>query len=129
MARREARPIIFVCAALGINGDLIMDSIVALKQDEAMSIFKEKYQVLPLNVIGPFYKKRTQVLNNTTAIKFTNTIKKAEYNEWKVNAIFLSDPKDQAYLIFTGRIDNKKITPPQGTIIVPISNLRIIENV
>lgn len=129
MARREARPIIFVCAVISHEGELVIDSIVASKQEEAISIFKEKYCIAPSSILGPFYRKKTQVINNTTSMKFTNTIKKAEYNGWLVNAIFLSDPENQAYLVFIKRIDNKKITPPQGTVIVPILNLRIIENV
>jgi hypothetical protein len=38
----------------------------------------------------------------------------------------LTDPPDQAYLVFKKRVDGKKATAPQGTITAPISDLRFI---
>jgi len=77
-------------------------------------------------VLGPFFKKRAQVLENTRSLKFTNQNKKAIYNEWYVNAFMLKEPENQAYLVFIRRVDDKKLPPPKGTITVPISDLRFI---
>lgn len=128
MSRRGSRPIVFVCGSLSTTGELIMETITAPVQKEAVSLFEKKHGAPPQNVLGPFYSKRTQVLQNTTNLKFTNEIKKAEYNGWLVNAMILKDPADHSFLIFTGRVDNKLITAPKGTIVVPNSSLRIIQD-
>lgn len=128
MSRRGSRPIIFVCGGISDAGELIMESIPASVQTEAISLFKEKYGNNPKSVLGPFYKKRTQILENTTSLKFTNDIKKAEYNGWIVNAMRLAEPINHAYLIFISRLDDKKMIAPKGTVVVPYSNLRIIQD-
>ncbi len=126
MARRGSRPIIFVCSDISITGDLISESVIASSQNEAISIFKGKYGQSPKSILGPFYHKKKQILENTRALKFTNEVKKAEYEGWIVNAMMLADPPNHAFLVFLGRIDGKKINIPTGTIVVPCSNLRLI---
>jgi hypothetical protein len=76
--------------------------------------------------MGPFYKKRAQVLESTRVLKFTNQTKRAQYNDWLVNAFILKEPVDQAYLVFIKRLDDKKLPTPKGTITVPVSELRFI---
>ena len=128
MSRRGSRPIIFICGSLSTTGDLIMESVNASVQADAISLFKDKYGFAPKTILGPFYQKRKQILENTINLKFTNDIRKAEYDGWIVNAVRLVEPDNHAYLIFSNRIDNKKMTLPKGTVVVPYSNLRIIQD-
>jgi hypothetical protein len=126
MSRRLARPIFFVCAAATQQGDLIVKMIPANSQQEAMDLFVKEFSVSPQEVLGPFYKKRMQILETTRTLKFSSQTKKALYNGWIVNAFMLKEPVDQAYLVFVKREDGKKIPSPKGTITVPVSELRFI---
>jgi hypothetical protein len=126
MSRRLTRPIFFVCATATEQGDLIIKTVPALSQKEAMDLFKKEFSILPQEVIGPFYKKRMQILETTRTLKFSSQTKKALYNGWIVNAFILKEPVDQAYLVFVKREDGKKIPSPKGTITVPVSELRFI---
>lgn len=129
MARRGPQQIIFICIGISDVGELLSKEIAAASQADAASLFLKESGVHAKNIHGPFYKKRTQVLETTRSLKFTNVVKKAEYNGWLVNAIMLSEPANQAYLIFLSKNDGTNAPKPKGTIVVPISNLRIINNV
>jgi hypothetical protein len=124
--RRTARPIYFVCAAVSGQATLIVKTIASASPIEAISIFEKEFSQAPQEVEGPFYKKRTQVLETTRTLKFSNQTKKALYNGWIVNAFLLKEPVDQAYLVFVKREDGKKIPFPKGIITVPIFYLRFI---
>lgn len=126
MSRKGARPIVFVCACVSSVGDLITKVIPANSPDEASKLFFEQYNVTPKEVMGPFYKKRAQVIENTRVLKFSNQTKKAIYSDWYVNAFLLKEPENQAYLVFIKRVDDKKVPSPKGTITVPVSELRFI---
>jgi len=125
MNHRRTRPIFFVCCAATSDG-LIAKSIQATGVGEAIEAFKAEFDVAPQQSFGPFYKKRTQIMEKTRELKFTSQIKKAVYNDWLVNAFFLKIPEDHAYLVFVKRMDGKKLPIPKGTITVPISELRIL---
>ena len=125
MSRRHARQIFYVCSCIK-DGELVSVMIAAKSPDEAHSVFLQQYSVAAKTVLGPFYKKKSQVLEVTRSLKFTNKVKKATYNGWLVNAMTLSDPPDQAYLVFIKRVDDKKVPTPKGTIVVPFSDLRFI---
>lgn len=128
MSRRQAREIVFVCSSISNNGELISQIIIGTTPAEASTLFLEQNQVSVQTVLGPFYKKKTQILETTRSLQFASPeFKKAEYNGWLVNAFMLVEPADQAYLIFLKRLDGKKIPMPKGTIIAPISDLRIQE--
>ena len=120
------RPIYFVCAAVNEDGDLICKTIQATGVGDAIEAFKKEFSIAPQQSFGPFYKKRTQIMEKTRELKFGNQCKKADYNGWLVNAFFLEMPVDQAYLVFLKRMDGKKLPTPKGTITVPISELRIL---
>lgn len=124
--RHRSRPIYFVCCASTLDGDLIAKTIQASAVNEAIEAFKKEFDVPPQQSFGPFYKKRTQILEKTRELKFTNECKKAEYNGWLVNAFTLKLPEDHAYLVFVKRLDGKKLPLPKGTITVPLSELRMI---
>lgn len=128
MSRRHTREIVFVCSSISNKGELISHIIPGKTPAEASALFLEQNHLDAQKVLGPFYKKKTQILETTRSLQFASSkFKKAEYNGWLVNAFMLVEPADQAYLIFLKRIDDKKIPMPKGTIIIPISDLRIQE--
>jgi len=126
MSRKGPRQIVFVCASITNCGDLITKIVSADTQAEATKIFTDQFTVAPKEVLGPFFKKRAQVLEITRSLKFTNQTRKAIYDDWVVNAFILKEPENQAYLVFIKRVDDKKLPTPKGTITVPISDLRFI---
>jgi hypothetical protein len=125
MSRKGARQLVFVCASI-INGELITKIIPATSTLEARDCFKKQFSCDPQEVMGPFFKKKTQVIETTRVLKFSNQAKKAIYNDWMVNAFLLTDPVDWAFLVFIKRADDKKMPLPKGTITVPITDLRFI---
>lgn len=125
MSARGSRQVVFVCASV-FNSELFTKIIPAETQDEASKLFIEEFKHDPLQIMGPFYKKKTQVIEVTRVLKFSNQRKRAIYNEWIVDAHFLKEPENHAYLIFVKRTDDKKVPFPKGTITVPISELRFI---
>lgn len=126
MSRRGPRELVFVCASVSNLGELITKVISATSPAEASKIFDEQNSHPPKEILGPFFKKRAQIIENTRVLKFTNQTKKAIYNDWVVTAFILTEPADQAYLVFIKRVDDKKLPIPKGTITVPLSNLRFI---
>lgn len=125
MARRGSRQTFFVCASVS-NGELVTQVVPAASPTEASETFQQKHACSPKQIMGPFYKKRTQVLESTRVLNFTNEVKKAHFNDWLVNAFILKEPADQAFLVFVKRIDDKKTPIPKGTITVPLAELRFI---
>lgn len=125
MSKKGARQIVFVCASIS-NNELFTKVIPAETQEDASKLFIEEFNHNPQQIMGPFYKKRTQVLETTRVLKFSNVRKKANYNDWLVDAHILKEPENHAYLIFIKRTDDKKVPFPKGTITVPISDLRFI---
>ena len=125
MSRRKARDIIFVCSAID-DCKLISEMIVSRTPEKASSLFKERFNVEPSIIHGPFWKKFVKKQEIKTSLKFANKMKKAIYNDWQVNAFYLLDPIDFAYLVFIKRTDDQKMPVPKGTVIVPISKLRLL---
>ncbi|CAB4197024.1 hypothetical protein UFOVP1290_544 [uncultured Caudovirales phage] len=125
MSRRKARDIIFICSAID-DGKLISEMIISKTSEQASSLFKDRFGVLPGAVHGPCWKKPIKKPEAKTSLKFANKMKKAIYNDWEVNAFYLLDPSDFAYLVFIKRTDNQKMPVPKGTVIVPISKLRLL---
>jgi hypothetical protein len=127
MSKRGPRPVCFVCIAIdSAKGDIVSRVIQAASQTDAASFFSEQTGFSAKVIHGPFRPKRAQVMENTRTLKFTSEQKKAVYNDWEVNAVFLKEPEDHAFLIFLKRTDGKKQPHPKGTIVVPISDLRIM---
>lgn len=125
MVKMSERQVYFVCISIKSN-ELVSDTIPANSSAEASQIFIDKFDCLPQQICGPFYKKKSKVIETTRTLKFSNQNKKAIYNDWLVNAFLLIEPANQAYLIFIKRMDDKKMSLPKGTITVPVSNLRFI---
>lgn len=127
LKKKAGRPIFFICAAISNTGDLITKSIQAVSQEEAASVFFKNTNVSAKDILGPFLKKRTKIVENSRVLKFSEHNKKAIYDNWEVNAFLLKEPENHAYLVFIKRIDNINKIIPKGTTIVPISDLRIID--
>ena len=123
MKNKSVRKIVFVCSAID-NGNLISKIIVADNPANAASLFLEQNKISPKEILGPFYKKRARVIQSTRTLKFTNESKKAVYDNWLVNALLLKEPEDHAFLVFIKRLDDKKVSSPKGTVVIPISELR-----
>jgi len=126
MSRKGARQTVFVCSSVTDGGDLLNKILAAETQDDAGKLFLEQTSCKAKEILGPFYKKRAQVIETTRVLKFSNQTKKAIFNEWLVNAFLLKEPENHAYLVFIKRVDDKKASTPTGTITVPISDLRFI---
>lgn len=124
MKKRGARATYFVCCGISEDSKLCSEIIKASEQSEATNVFVEIHGFEAEEVMGPFYKKKTKVLETTRTLKFANETKQAEYEGWNVNAFLLKEPENHAFLIFMNRIDDKKISPPSGTVVVPTSCLR-----
>jgi hypothetical protein len=122
--RRGARQTVFVCVAITGDNQLVTRIIAAETPKDASELFLQETSFQPKEVLGPFFKKRAQVIENTRVLKFTTQQRRAIYDNWIVDAFMLQEPANQAYLVFIRRVDDKKLPPPKGTITVPISDLR-----
>lgn len=126
MSRKGARQTVFVCAGISANNELVTRIIEAETPQAATELFLQQASVQAKDVLGPFYKKKTQVIESTRALKFSPQSKRAIYNDWIVDAFILQEPENQAYLVFIKRADNKKMPFPKGTIVVPVTELRFV---
>lgn len=113
---------LYVCSA--INKELISKIISADSYESAKSQFYSEYQIYPEIIYGPFAKLNKS--ENISGIKFSGVSKKGIYKDWHVNALLLTNPKNNVYLLFDKRIDGKKMTKPTGTFVVHLDELRII---
>jgi hypothetical protein len=125
MRKRGPRPVVFVCVGIDREkDDVISKQITAASQTEAASLFLEQTKIKAKNIHGPYRPKRQQVMTNTLTMKFADRSRKAVYNNWEVTAFDLKEPENHAFLVFIKRVDDQKQPKPQGTIIVPLSDLR-----
>lgn len=127
MSHRKNRQVVYVCIGLSDDTEIISKIIEAESVEVAAAAFEDEFKLKPREVLGPFFKKKMQILENTVELKFsTSSFIKAEYNDWLVNAFLLEEPQQHAYLVFISHLHNKKISFPKGTIVVPVSQLRLI---
>jgi hypothetical protein len=126
MSRKSARQVVFVCVGITDTHELVSQVIEAKTQQEAAEKFFKQVAISAKDVLGPFYKKKSQVLESIRTLKFSNQTKRCIYNDWVVDAFLLQDPENYAYLNFIKRTDDKKLPYPKGTIVVPVSDLRFI---
>lgn len=125
--RTGRRQTVFVCTAISEASELLTRVIAAASPKEAADLFEQELSLSPQEVLGPFFKKKVQVIESTRVLKFAGKTARAIYNDWVVDAFFLAEPENQAYLVFIKRNDGKSLPFPKGTIVVPISDLRIIQ--
>lgn len=121
----SGRATFFVCSTI-VNQKIASKTIKAINSQEASTLFLKEFGQIPQDITGPFIKKRVSTIPQDVKFKCTHQTRKALYGEWLVNAFILDEPIDQAYLVFLRRADEKKEKLPQGTIVVPISDLRFI---
>lgn len=115
--RQKARAIVYVCSAVK-EGKLISSMIETKTMDDSYVFFEKENGIKPQVVLGPFYKKRTSVLDKNCEIKFKpDQSKRAIYNGWYVTAMILSSPAESAYLFYDRRVDGQKIPKPNLTIV------------
>ena len=127
MSHRKNRQVVYVCIGLSDDTEIISKIIEAESVGVAAAAFEDEFKLKAREVLGPFFKKKAQMLENTVELKFsTSSFIKAEYNDWLVNAFLLEEPSQHAYLVFISHLHNKKIPFPKGTIVVPVSQLRLI---
>src|ERR1700722_8767033 len=119
--RRRTRQTVFVCVSISSENQLVTRIIAAETPQAASEVFLQETTFQPQEILGPFFKKRAQVIENTRVLKFTTQQKRAIYDNWVVDAFILLEPANQAYLVFIKRVDDKKLPPPKGTITVPLS--------
>ena len=114
----QKRIIVYVCSAVK-NGELISKMIETKNIDEARAAFEKEYLAKPETIFGPFYKKKTSVLNKNCDIKFKSNEanKRGIYNDWYVSAMPLESPTDSFYLFYDKRIDGQKLPKPNIMII------------
>lgn len=126
--QKKPRQIVYVCVGFDISAnDCISRTISAATPQQAAEQFLQDTGVSAKDIHGPFKHKRTQVLRTTQTLRFADqAARPAIYREWQVNSFLLTEPENHAYLIFLHRTDGKKQTTPQGTIIVPITELRLL---
>lgn len=123
---RGPRPVFFVCVGIDLEKvEPVSRSIQSTSQVEAASLFLEMTKLKAKNIHGPFRQKRAQVMGNTYTMRFDSGGYKAIYDNCDVTAFNLKEPENHAYLIFNRRLDGGKTPLPKGTIIVPISDLRL----
>ena len=121
---RGPRPVIFVCIASKDN-KIISKVIKAASEKEAASFFTELTGSIAEIIHGPFRPKRMAIDNNRE-LKFSSKSIRAKYNDWEVNAMFLNEPKDHAFLIFIKRIDGKSSPAPKVNVVIPTSLLELL---
>jgi hypothetical protein len=115
--RRKARSVIYVCSAIKEN-NLISKMIESSSIEESYSIFEKDNGIKPQVVLGPFFKKKTGILNKNFDIKFKfGQNKQGIYNGWHVTAMPLLNPEDSVYLLYNKRIDGQKVQKPQAMVV------------
>jgi hypothetical protein len=115
--RRKARIIIYVCSAIK-DGNLLSKMVEASSVDESCSFFEQENGIKPQVILGPFYKKKTGMLDKNFNIKFKfGPNIQAIYNGWHITAMPLSNPPESAYILFNKRVDGIKTHKPQSMVI------------
>jgi hypothetical protein len=144
-APRGRRPVIWVCSAI-INSKLVSEKFTVIDKDttssvgsfpkeEAISLFKEKYDSYPETVLGPFYdrkggKIKTKRINhNTKGIRLTSKQKTAIFGSLRGVANFLENNEKKCYFVPLRSIEQdsntKSVIPKPG--IVNISDLKFVD--
>jgi hypothetical protein len=121
-SQRRRRSVIFVCSVTNVDSIEIETS----SREEAISIFYNKFNINPVRIFGPFYRKKVFKKIDARILKFDKISRRAIYDGWLVDAFLLKEPADTAYLVFIKREDGKLLPVPKGTTVVHISNLEFL---
>jgi hypothetical protein len=114
----------FTCAGI-VDNNLIAETYFTPTRDDAFSLFREKYNLAPSFLDGPFYRKieKNKKQINYSNIKLSNRSIKATYDGNQVKAIILTEPKDYAFLIY---LNNKNNPSNKSATVVHLSELKEI---
>jgi len=125
MMSRAPRKFVFVCCGLS-DGKIVSSTVEALTSTEALSLFEVQEKIQGTVAHGPFSRKKVIIKEENQAVIFNGESCNAIYNDWIVKALFTSEPKNCAYLLFDKRVDGKKAVKPAGTFIVKRDYLKDI---
>lgn len=115
--RRKARIIIYVCSAIKEN-ILISKMVEAQTLEGSYVIFETENGIKPQMVLGPFYKKKSNVLEKNTSLRFKfGQNMQGNYNGWLITAMPLLSPPDSAYVLFNKKIDGSRATKPNAMVV------------
>jgi hypothetical protein len=118
---------IFVCSAIN-NNSLISKEFLAQNEEAVKNSFHLEFGFYPEKIFGPFSRKYSKQTEQKKEVVFSlsGSCKKAIYKDWHVNAFTLKEPENHAYIIFLKRIDESKPFKNKGSLVVPLSELRIL---
>lgn len=115
--QRKSKIITFVCSAIK-NNILLSKMIDAPTVEDSCFIFEKEFEIKPHIVYGPFYKKKTGILNKNFDIKFKfGPNKHGIHNGWHITAMPLINPPDSAYLLYNKRVDGQRLAKPNAIVI------------
>lgn len=122
---RRAKEFIFVCISNSSDGiGFVSKEVRAVSRGDASVKFLEQTKLNSKTIYGPFRRRFQKEVKNKQNLQFSSISKRTIYNDWEVNALFLKEPEDHAYLVFIKRVDGKNASIPKGNVIVPISELQ-----
>lgn len=115
--RRRIRQIIFVCSVIKDNA-LVSKMVESLTIEDSCILFEKEFGVKPQTVFGPFYQKKSSVLEKNVDIKFKiGPNKQGIYNGWFVTVMPLENPPDSGYLLYNKQADGHKELKPLPTVV------------
>jgi len=117
----KTREIVFVCVAVKHNDiadhQLHTRTIIANTVEDACIKYEQEFGFQPDEVFGPFYKKKSGMLNKNFDIKFAPKSKlTGTFNDWNITAMPLLNPPDSVYVIYDTKIDGTKTNKPSAMI-------------
>ena len=79
---------------------------------------EKEFQIKPQSILGPFYRKKTGILDKNADIKFKfGENKQGIYNGWHITALPLVSPESSVYVLYNKRIDGQKIQKPKSAVV------------
>lgn len=115
--QRKSRSVFFVCSAIK-NNVLLSKMIEEPTVEGSCFIFEKEFKIKPHIVYGPFYKKKSGILDKNFDIKFKfGPNKHGIYNGWYITAMPLLNPPDSAYLLYNKRVDGQRVSKPSAIVI------------
>lgn len=117
MSSRGKRQIIYVCNAI-INDKIVTEFVEKESSEDAFKAFESKHSVQPCGVHGPFYRKRTGILEQQIKISFScKKTQNGVYQGWNVKVMHLSNPPEMAWILYQSRTDNKPMQKPKPWVV------------
>ena len=114
---RKPRKITFVCSA--VKEELLISKMIDSESvSDSCNSFEKEFGIKPQAVYGPFYKKKTGILNENFDIKFKfGQYIQCIHNGWDATGMPLLNPPDSVYLLYNKRVDGQKMIKPNPMIV------------